>query len=370
VLVDIPFFGREWGVTVKLVDGRIVRIGSQPDQGDTPLRVTFTVETFMLLSYWFARVTIYNPSAKFVSGPDVTSFLHGREQLLSGNIVSLQAGYKAGLNAGDTPIQREAANLLYTGNLYQSLWERENVVDFKLTLRCATGFIQDAYNRVNITIAAGATDYDAILAICGPKPDGANLPIKEIDAASTAELKRVTYGGSQTFFDAPYDLIRKITDQHGLFAWVAQGGVTIRAFDPADIENKAPRIIYAPPGLNAPPGLLTPNSAVAFKPTVIGVPTQTQDGISFRVLLDSQVQIGDLIQLDPGTFINQYQFQLTTDLPPLANRLGLYVVQGIRHVGDSRGKGDDWYTEIQGLTRGFFTSWFEGNDSNTQQPEK
>jgi len=361
----IPYFGRDWKVTVKLADGRTVTIGSDAENA---LRVTFTIDTFMMLSYWFCSITIYNPSKSFVQAPVPTSILQGRQQLLSGSLVQVGAGYKDDAVGSGPP---DSSKLLYTGHLYQSLWERENVTDFKLTLRCVTGFLEDAYNQVNITIAPGSSDYQTLLAICGPKPNGANIPIKEIDSASAKELSQTANPGAQTFFESPYDLIRTIIDQHKLFAWVTLGGLTVRAFDPVDLNNKTPRITYGPPGFNFKPTGQNGRSAAILKPTVIGVPTQTQDGVMFRVLMDSQVQIGDLIQLAPGTFINQFRFQFSKELAPLPNNQGLYVVQGIRHVGDSRGRGDDWYTEITGLTRGFFNYWLEGNESTSDsQPAR
>jgi len=46
------------------------------------------------------------------------------------------------------------------------------------------------------------------------------------------------------------------------------------------------------------------------------------------------------------TIVNPYQFSPFQEYPSLPSRNALYVVAGVRHVGDSRGTGDDWYTEI------------------------
>jgi hypothetical protein len=35
----------------------------------------------------------------------------------------------------------------------------------------------------------------------------------------------------------------------------------------------------------------------------------------------------------------------------------VYIIGSLRHVGDSRGKGDDWYTEILGLSLDYFSNF-------------
>jgi hypothetical protein len=93
------------------------------------------------------------------------------------------------------------------------------------------------------------------------------------------------------------------------------------------------------------------------KPTIIGVPEQTQNGVTFKVLMDSDVRIGKVVQLAPGTIINPYEFTPMSNYPPVPSRNGLYIVAGIRYVGDSRGRGDDWYTEVTGVLWDFFPSF-------------
>jgi hypothetical protein len=119
-------------------------------------------------------------------------------------------------------------------------------------------------------------------------------------------------------------------------------------FDP----TAAPDIVYAPVSLStnlAPSG--TQQGKV--KRTLLGVPEQTQEGMLFRVLLDPEVRIGNIVQLAPGTAISPLPLQIG-QYPSLVDRQNMYVVAGVRHVGDSRGRGEDWYTEITGLSANFF----------------
>jgi hypothetical protein len=86
---------------------------------------------------------------------------------------------------------------------------------------------------------------------------------------------------------------------------------------------------------------------------LIGVPEQTQQGLSIRVLLNPNIKIGQVIKLDSKN-INQFRLGLDLDSrvtnPQLVksagkiNADGLYYVMVANHVGDSRG--NDWYTDL------------------------
>lgn len=84
---------------------------------------------------------------------------------------------------------------------------------------------------------------------------------------------------------------------------------------------------------------------------LIGVPEQTQQGISIRTLLNPNYKVGQLVQLTAG--VNTFRRSL--DLPSQAANVltalqvqtsadGLYYVMIANHKGDTRG--NDWYTEM------------------------
>jgi hypothetical protein len=84
---------------------------------------------------------------------------------------------------------------------------------------------------------------------------------------------------------------------------------------------------------------------------LIGVPEQTQQGISIRTLLNPKYKIGQLIQLTAG--VNTFRRSL--DLPSQVQNQqtalqvqtsadGLYYVMVANHKGDTRG--NEWYTEM------------------------
>lgn len=337
----LPFFGRAWHVAVDTSDGEHLVVASS--QFEEALRATFVIEMYPQKIYWQAIVTIYNLASETASriragAPDFATIWKQRDTRIElGNAVTVSAGYQSDANGKFDP----GANVLYRGQVLQPVWTRENVVDYKLILRLVTGLVENTLNSVSISIEKGATDYDAVKQICGQA--GTPIAIENIDAGARERLSRAKYSRGQVFHGRPYEPIGEIMRQNNLFYWVSPNGLNVRSFDPKS-PPKDPDYAYGPPDL---PGSYTTGGTKQglVKRTLIGVPEQTQDGVVFRVLLDPQVRIGDVVQLAAGTVIQAHPFQYG-QLPPIPSVDGLYVVAGIRHVGDTRGRGNDWYTEV------------------------
>ena len=97
--------------------------------------------------------------------------------------------------------------------------------------------------------------------------------------------------------------------------------------------------------------IISPNTGL------IGVPEQTQNGLSVRVLLNPSLKIGQAIQL-VDTDINQLRLGL--DIHSVASNLalqqsatklngqGYYYVMVANHSGDTRG--NPWYTDMTCLS--------------------
>jgi hypothetical protein len=348
----IPFYLRQWAVSVDTQAGDHYVVRSLVGAKEEPLRVTFAIDMYALLAYWTATISILNMSpatAGLISSgnPDLGSFWRFNQPLNAGDTVTVSAGYQTGASGAFSA----ESSVLYTGKILQAVWTRENVVDYRLTLRCVTGLLEDALNFVSFPWRGGATAYDTLNQVCSQ----AGIPFDNIDDAARQKMENTTYPRGQALHGRPYELIRQITKQSNLTTWVSPRGLNVRSFDPAK-PPETPDYAYGPP--EAPGGGYTTGGTQQgiIKKTLLGVPEQTQDGVLFRVLLDSSVKIGDIVQLAPGTTINLYPLQIGS-LPAVPSRNGLYVVSGIRHVGDSRGRGDDWYTEIQGLTMDFFANF-------------
>lgn len=355
---SLPYFGRAWQISVDTADGTHLVLSS--DQFSEALRVTFAIDMFLLLDYWQAQVTIYNLSSETAGqiaqgAPNLGQLWQSRQPLVAGDTVTVSAGYQSSSSGSFDA----GTNVIYSGKLLQPVWLRENVVDFKLILRCVTGLLEDAVNFTGFTLAKGATDLDTLGQVCSQAERP--IQIENIDAASRAKLAQTVYPRAQAFHGRPWNYIRQIAAQNNLFAWVSPNGLNVRSFDPS-AAPAAPDYAYGPPDL---PGSYTTGGTAQglVKKTLLGSPAQTQDGVLFRVLLDPQVRIGDVVQLAPGTIVTPAPVQIGT-LPPIPSANGLYVVSGVRHVGDTRGRGDDWYTEITGVIMDFFANFLQARNAS------
>lgn len=97
-----------------------------------------------------------------------------------------------------------------------------------------------------------------------------------------------------------------------------------------------------------------PGEPVLISPStgLIGVPEQTQNGLTIRVLLNPSTRIGQLVRVDAT--INKAKLSLHTkeiavnrflqQSALLESASGLYYVMRADHSGDTRG--EEWYTDL------------------------
>jgi|GEM_PF-5218778 len=332
------FFGRAWQISINSQANGPLTI-SQSSWEPEGLRITFDIEEYAMQAYWYADVTIWNlnrgqqqalltsgvPAGALPTGGDTWTY---NDKIIQGDTLSISAGYQYNFNP--------ASSLLFKGAVLQPMWSRENVVDWKITLRCVVGLLQDADQSVNFPVGAGVTQAAIVAMIC----DQAHMNQDNID---TAALSGTTARG-QTIYGKPIEVLSEIADENNLQMWISPNGLSMRSLAFSKADN--PDVIYAPPlvpGTPAATGAI--NSKVKY--TLIGVPQQTQEGVIFTVLLDAEPKIGSIVQLQTGTAINQLPRTIGV-LPGILDPNGVYVVCGIRHTGDTRG--NPWYTEITALT--------------------
>ncbi len=347
----LPFFGRAWNIAVDTADGQHLVVASS--RADESLRATFAIDMYMLLAYWQAEVSIFNMSSQtagtiWKGSPKLGDLWQFQKPLVAGDTVTVSAGYESSEAGGFNP----DANVLYQGKVLQPVWLRENVVDYRLILRCVTGLIEDAVNFTSFPIAGGVSAHDALAQICSQA--NPPIPIDRIDEGARTRLSQQSYPRAQAIHGRPWNAIRSITAENNLFAWVNPRGLNVRSFGSGGTPQ-TPDYAYGPPEPAGNSGSRQTAQGLV-KRTLIGTPEQTQDGVVFRVLLDPQVRIGDIVLLEPGTLINPVPIQVG-QLPAAPSQNGIYVVAGLRHFGDTRGRGDDWFTEIHGVVMDFFANF-------------
>lgn len=351
----LPNFQRAWKVSLQTKAGGTVQITSENTQN--PLRMKFSAELRALIAYWTAEISIYNlnrgtSNALKNTGVPPDQLWQMAQPIYYGDFVTLSAGYKFGKSGKFDP----NANVLWQGNVLQPMWTQENVVDYKVTIRCLLGLMQDALQNVNVSAQSsaqsGSTPLDAINLMASGKFD------VNFDAEAEKRLSATKFPRGQTYFGRPFELIAQIAKANNLQTWISHNGLQVRSlnFD----SSTVPDFAYAPPGFT---GNFTPNGTKTgvIKKTILGVPVQTQNGVTFRVLLDAMPKIGDIVQIPTSIAINQFPLQVGS-YPAIQDSAGLYVIGGLRHVGDTRGP--DWYTEISGFTANFFPGFLAQGTPN------
>lgn len=313
------YFGRTWNLRVFIkASNETWEIANDGWQSEG-LRVTFDIGQQATSAWWYGDISIYNLA------PGQHEFIK------KGDEVTLSAGYQSpGTNN----------RLIFKGQVYQPLWERTSAFDIRLTLHCLVGRLTDGNSEASVTIPADYTDEQAVRYLAG----SVGINIAYLDPALGDEKSRKERPRGEPFSGNPRIYFDQIAAKHQINCWVDWDGLTIRPLAPL---SDTPNRIYAPP--------LSPDSQIEAQPdaatsyTLIGSPQQTQMGVAFRTLLDSQLRLGDLIKLDFAT-IRMLQLG-PFDIPRLFDKDGVFLSFNIRHLGDTRGQ--EWFTEVGAVVRAY-----------------
>lgn len=226
--------------------------------------------------------------------------------------VVLQAGYEG--NYG----------IIFDGQIKQVRRGRASQTDTYLDITAADG--DSAYNFaiVNTTLAAGSTVADHVAASCtAMNPYGVTQGYAPALPANPLPRGKVMFGMARDFM--------RWSAKTAQTVWSIQDGKVVMVPETSYMPGEIP-VITAATGM-------------------VGLPEQTQNGITVKMLLNPSIKISRLIKLDNAS-IQQYEFSLNTRQQAenakiaLQNKLqddGFYYVMIAEHRGDTRG--GDWYTE-------------------------
>ncbi|WP_446902990.1 phage protein [Burkholderia sp. YIM B11467] len=286
--------------------GRKVSLIIGPDAGDalelSGLRIVFRVQRGDLQTPNSARIRVYNVS-------DNTAQRAAAEFTR----VVLQAGYEG--NYG----------IIFDGSIIQVRRGRESPTDTYIDITAADGDMAYNFAVVNTTLAAGSTHADVVDACLKA------MGKFGVTAGYIADMPSNPMPRGQVLFGMARDHLET----------VARSTQTLWSIQDGQLQI-VPETSYVPgeiPVINAKTGM-------------VGLPEQTQNGITVRMLLNPAVKIGRLIQLDNSS-IQRYEFSLQTDqqaenrriaLQNQVNGDGFYYVMSNELWGDTRG--NDWYTEV------------------------
>lgn len=304
---QMPTFGRKYQVQVQLPDSDNVLTVTDSSFEPEALRATFDIYTPALQAWWYADIDLYNLD-------QVTTTQLLARPIKQGAMVTISAGYQNG-NYG----------IIWSGPVFQPLFDRQNVVDFKITLHCMLGLAQFLYNNVSTAYVANLNQYDLL----NKMTSSAFRPIP-IGKITPDRLQKKTLPRGGVFFGRPDKYLTGWANDSNSQWWLAPNGLQFGQADD-DVPTQSVDFVY------------TPNSGI------IGVPTQTQYGVDFRVLLDPRIIVKKplpVIRID-NSIIRQ-QKKSIGELPNILDQDGEYIVAAAHHFGDTRG--NDWYTDITGVT--------------------
>ena len=286
-----PYFLRKY--RVRVIDGNDVAL----DVSD--LRVKFNIQRVGYQAINYGDIEIYNLSAQ----TEVYIVKYGMR-------VTIEAGYENG-----------QYGKIFDGDVFQPLWEREQVTDYKLTLHCFDGDSQLNNNFIGMTVQASHDQRTDLLAIME------NARNTFGSGQISSDISSIKMPRGRVFFGMPKTHFRQIARANNA-QWSYQ-----------DRQLMMSKLTDVPQGEAL---VISPSSGL------IGSPQQTQDGVQFRTLLNPAVSVqfpAMQVKLDMASIrqekilIGQLQTRLDQD--------GLYYVAAVNHIGDTRG--NEWYTDITGF---------------------
>lgn len=313
-LTQLPLYGRKYKIEVTLPDAdgsgsSTVLTVADSDFEPSSLRVTFDIFTMYWRWYWTADIEIYN-----LDQSTTDAILNPPPFIAQGMTVKVSAGYQNG-NYG----------LIWSGPVFQPLWERRNVTDFVITLHCILGLDELTRNNISGSYAAQTNQTDLIRQMAAQ----AFRPIKIADGGLSDKIKDTKLSRGGAFFGNSHKLISQIAEDNNMQWWQNGDGLRVGKID--DDVSAEPQITY------------TPDTGL------IGTPQQTQWGVQFRTLLDPRAQVQKpamAVKIDQTSIV--VAKKQIGELPGVLDANGIYIVGAVRYLGDTRGP--DWYSEITGYT--------------------
>ena len=287
------------------------------------LHCTFTVQKKRDLIGNTATVKIYNLSNEM------------EQQIIEeGDRVVIEAGYAGTYKKEKSNTEGDLSTVLaeskrtddakvqygkiFDGQVIYPSRSKGSNTDFILTLSCVGGgdflgssFIKESYNR-------GLNQRQVVERVCS----AAKTPINHIsEGLSNQRLPR-----GKVFFGKVTKYIQDVIRGNAAMAYIEDSGVIVSKL--TDVANTEAIVIEPDTGL-------------------IGMPQQTVFGMDFKVLLNPFIKLGTKVRLKRSE---------VNELPPKPQqpRMSLdpdwtYQAIEVLHKGDTRGQ--DWYTEIKGISR-------------------
>lgn len=336
-----PFFGRAYALVITPQKGPSAgnEIVVSSDQFEPEaLRFTFELTQLAFSAFWDAQIEIYNCDGPISSGPSAGVNLF-EAVIQEGDLVRVCAGYQADYPAPNAP------PVIWEGQVFYTIKDRLDVTDQRLTLHCLMSRALTTQNFINETLPALSTQFSQaqFIAQKSLNPIGLNTSQVQPILGTSQQLPR-----AKTFFGNPHPYLHNLAKQSSALSWFDSKTWNAATLSASPLGELA--ATYAP----LQPGGGAPARVNGVTLSLIGTPQQTQLGVTFRVLLDPNVQVtAPIAQIKLASeFVRQAPMEYPLPkggliLPLSAN--GQYAVIGVRFIGDTRG--NSWYSEITAVSQ-------------------
>lgn len=243
----------------------------------------------------YSQITVYNPSQATISA------------VKAGDTVVLEAGYEHG-NYG----------MIFTGQIVQPMTSKEGGTDVALTLIVQDG---DVYLNSSFTVktVGKSVTQEEIINACLNNSVSPGMITKSL---SQAKLPR-----GRVLFGRSADYIRKIARGNRSQMYIEDGIIHIVAASDYD-ENTAVE-------LNPETGL-------------IGMPSQTDDGVSGQCLINPSIKLNTLIYINQRLITAKQVAEGETSVAKV-NADGVYRIVKLVYEGDTHG--DTWYCTFEAIAQ-------------------
>lgn len=305
-------FGRKYKLEIRTPGaGSTVDVLTVTDSSFEPeaLRIEFDVYTPCIQeANWYATISVYN-------------FDQNTASSLVASSSNLQQGMTAVLSAG---FQSGNYDVIWEGPVFQVLFDRENVVDYKITFNCILNLDAVLSGNIINTSYGGFDQTEIILNMMK------NLGLKQDYISPNISNNKLSRG--KVLFGAPEKYLSQIAEDNNMVWFLSHRGLAVGKLNDGQPATDSEAFVY------------TPTTGL------IGTPRQTQSGVNFTVLLDPRIKAKFPLTAVAikETIIQQYKVQIGEQVLPL-DQDGVYIVGAVRHRGDSRG--NEWCTDVTGYTK-------------------
>lgn len=274
-----------------------------------------TSATALDLSAFRIRFQIIQKSIETPNTADIRIYNLSKETV--SNLTASGEKVRVRLSAGYVG----AFGLLFDGTVIQSRSGRESPVDTFLDLICADGDL--AYNNavVNTSLAAGVTPKEHLSAVI------AAMKEHDVTEGYVPELTTGTSPRGRSLFGMARDFIRDIAHSNDC-SW--------------SIQNNQVNLV---PDKGALPGEAV---VLTAETGMIGLPTQTELGISVRTLIIPAIKVGGRVHINNASIQRaridtSYGGAVNNAFLPRVSDDGFYRVLVVNWFGDTRG--NEWYAD-------------------------